>query len=532
MKVFKVFFLTLTLLTSSISLSQQLEGENNTYTIEELRNIFQEFNEQVSLTYYRNDAYGEEIDTTRFTDEYNYILTDRTLLNSLWEGYMKESDPELKESYLRFYKELSTDIIWQNLRAYLDELYNLEASLEVYLDDTVIAYRDVGTEIYISDDRNYRRELYEAIRPATLKYINPLLRTIVDEQRKLCRELGFADYDDYWQNVHSLNFDEFSHITEQLLFETNTLFREMLEERVGETLKDLKIEDIKPYDRSQLFRIRGYDELFTKEKMLPTMKNFLLGLGINLENQKNINIDFSDIPEKGARASTYIIRVPSDIRVLGKPSAGIDDYAALFHEMGHAQHYANTKEPRYEFHLLGDGGLSECYAFLFEEMLMDPLFLTEEIGVSNAMAKQIVRRNLFSYLYSLRYYITLFNYERGLHQGVEDPVELYRELMETNLLLPRTREDAELGYLSANEDFYSVYYLEAWFASVMLRRYLEDNYGRRWYKNKKAGEFLMDLWATGERYSTRELIHKLGYNDFEVEPVINYIEQRYQFSAE
>jgi hypothetical protein len=528
MRIVRVSIAFLIILSTSISFTQDIKGEKRTYTLDELRDIFSKFNSETSLVYYNNDAYGEEVDTTKFITEYNYVLTDRTLLQSLWNAYNSENDPQLKESYKRFYRELSSDIIWQNLRAYTDELYNLEASLDVYVNDETIAYRDVGNKIYLSDDRNYRKDLYDAMKPLTLRYFNPLLMTIVDRQRDICKELGFENYENYWQKMHNIDFNQLSSLLDEILKETDGLFKDILTKRAKETL-NFEISEIKPYDRGQLFRLKGYDEYFKAENMLPFMKRLLLGLGIDLDSQKNITIDFKDIPEKSGRASTYMIKVPENIRVLGKPSAGIEDYTTLFHEMGHAQHYANCKEKYYEFKLLGDSGTTEGYAFLFDSLFMEPAFLIEEVGVPEDIAKKIMWRNLFTDLSSLRYYISLFNYERVLHKGGGDPIEFYRNIMEKNLLIPKTSEDAELGYLGANEDFYSVYYLEAWFLSAMLKDYLKSHYGERWYKNKEAGDFLKGLWSEGERFTTVEIAKKIGYDGLDIKPIIKLIKERYEF---
>jgi len=530
MRIVRIFIGFLIILSISLSFTQDIKGEKRTYTLDDLRDIFSQFNAETSLVYYNNDAYGEEVDTTKLITEYNYVLTDRILLKSLWNEYNNEKDLEIKESYKRFYRELSSDIIWENLRAYTDELYNLEASLDVYVDDEAIAYRDVGNKIYLSDDRNYRKDLYDATKPLTLRYFNPLLMTIIDKQRDICKELGFENYEDYWQKMHNMDFDNLSSQLDGILRDTNGIYKDMLIARVKETF-DFDINEIKPYDRGQLFRLKGYDEYFRAEDMLPFMKKFLLGIGIDLDSEKNITIDFKDISEKSARASTYMIKVPEDIRVLGKPSAGIDDYTTLFHEMGHAQHYANCKEKYYEFKLLGDSGITEGYAFLFESLFMEPTFLIEEVGIPKDIAKKIIWRNLFTDLSSLRYYISLFNFERVLHKGVGDPVEFYRNIMVKNLLLPKTTEDAENSYLGANEDFYSIYYIEAWFLSAMLRDYLKSHYGERWYKNKDAGKFLIELWASGERYTSIEIAKKLGYDGLDIEPVIRTIKERYEFAT-
>ena len=72
------------------------------------------------------------------------------------------------------------------------------------------------------------------------------------------------------------------------------------------------------------------------------------------------------------------ISIPDDIRVLVKPLGGAEDYESLFHEMGHAEHYAHVLATDYEFRVLGEDGVTETFAFLFENLFMDPKFLDKE----------------------------------------------------------------------------------------------------------------------------------------------------------
>ena len=52
---------------------------------------------------------------------------------------------------------------------------------------------------------------------------------------------------------------------------------------------------------------------------------------------------------------------------------GREDYAALFHEGGHAEHYANVDaELPFEFRHLGDNSVTESYAFLLEHLTEQP----------------------------------------------------------------------------------------------------------------------------------------------------------------
>ena len=60
------------------------------------------------------------------------------------------------------------------------------------------------------------------------------------------------------------------------------------------------------------------------------------------------------------------------------------------------------------------------------------------------------------------------------------------------------------------EGFYSADYLRAWIFQVMLREHLRLKYGNAWYCCRSAGNFLKDLWATGQLYTLDELCREIG----------------------
>ena len=64
---------------------------------------------------------------------------------------------------------------------------------------------------------------------------------------------------------------------------------------------------------------------------------------------------------------------PDEVYLVIAPIGGRDDYAALFHEGGHTEHYANTDPGlAFEFRHLGDNSVTESFAFLFEHLHRGP----------------------------------------------------------------------------------------------------------------------------------------------------------------
>ena len=101
-------------------------------------------------------------------------------------------------------------------------------------------------------------------------------------------------------------------------------------------------------------------------------------LGVDLKTERNLTVDSENRPEKNPRAVCFAISVPNDVRLSIKPIGGVDDYNALFHEMGHAQHYANTKEHAFEFKYTGEPTVTESFAFLSEYLLANQAWLRQQ----------------------------------------------------------------------------------------------------------------------------------------------------------
>ena len=82
-------------------------------------------------------------------------------------------------------------------------------------------------------------------------------------------------------------------------------------------------------------------------------------------NSDNVHLDTEARPTKSPRAFCSVPRVPDEVYLVIAPHGGRDDYAALFHEGGHAEHYAHTDpELAFEFRMLGDNSVTESFAFL------------------------------------------------------------------------------------------------------------------------------------------------------------------------
>lgn len=106
-----------------------------------------------------------------------------------------------------------------------------------------------------------------------------------------------------------------------------------------------------------------WDENFPSERLLPVLEVTLADLGVDLSAQRNIELDIEQREKKSPRPFCAGIEIPDRVVLVIHPKGGLDDWRALFHEAGHAEHFANTARGLpFEEKRLGDRAVTEGWA--------------------------------------------------------------------------------------------------------------------------------------------------------------------------
>ena len=120
-----------------------------------------------------------------------------------------------------------------------------------------------------------------------------------------------------------------------------------------------------------------------------------------------------------------------------QPIGGRDDWAALFHEAGHTEHYANTSaDLPMEAKRLGDMAVTEGWAMLMEHLVDEPAWLNRRLDVPRV--EKIANAGATSLLYFVRRYSAKLLYEIEFFQA-DDPASMrprYAELLTEALEAP------------------------------------------------------------------------------------------------
>jgi hypothetical protein len=381
---------------------------------------------------------------------------------------------------------------------------DLEASLEIEVGGEAIPYR-MAPVVQANEADAERRAEIDAARNAVLdERLNPLYLEGLERSHAACRELGWASYLDAYSNVRELDLRALARRLEEFASVTEAGYEDIvnpeLERTVGRRLGELRRSDL-----VRFFRAAHLDELFPGEGMVPALRDTLAGLGIDLDAQANITLDTETRPTKSPRAFCSTPRVPEEVYLVLPPIGGREDYAALFHEAGHAEHYGGTQaELAFEFRHLGDNSVTESFAFLLEGLTANAEWLDRVIGGEEAGAA--IEHARAARLVMLRRYSAKIAYEVELHAPEADLAEMperYSALLGEGIGVPWPRET----WLSdVDSSFYVACYLRAWALEVDWRDALRERFGEAWFEDRASGDWLRRLWSQGQRLDADRLL--------------------------
>lgn len=475
--------------------------------------------EQMELSWRRRTT-GEQVDIAATYEGHESMFSPQTAA-VIARAATVQSDPAKRRALEFFRVYLLGEMVSMRVAELDDKIQSYLAKAEFSYADKSYTYYDYHGLIQNEADYGKRQEISDAVVPIIDK-ANGLLRTKEERVQRLARELGFADYNALSEQLRHVNLSEFAVVCRQFLDRTDREFASLLRWASPFQL-GYPVEKLRRCDLGRLFKNLRYDKYFGLDDMMPRMKRFLHGMGLSMDK---IKVDDADRPQKNPRAACYPMVVPDDVRLTIKPAGGPRDYQVLWHEMGHAQHFANTTTPVWEFQQLGDYVTTESYAFLFDGMFENETFCRDVLGMKSLDLRWHVRYTSFLKLYMVRRYCAKVLYEIELHRGADDPAGLYRELLGRAYGLPLDENDGKRYLLDTDDFFYSADYTRAWLLEAMLDRKLTEKYGEKWFDSKAAGEFLRGLWQVGNYYTGDELAQKIGFTGIDPGVLVERIHRR------
>lgn len=447
-----------------------------------------------------DDTYrGQEelfgVESARLLERYRQLVTDPQEIRAL--------------TYLRVY------VVGEHLARELGDLSeaiaNLEASLTFTAGGKDHPYRDLERLLAAERDAERRRELYEGATSA-VERISQSLRRREDKLGELLGALGYPSYEAFGAELRQADLERLSLLAEEILQATSAPYAEVID-RLAIRELGLPLQRLRRSDFPRLFRSRGVDAAFPRDQVMPRVERTLEGLGFPLSGLPSVRVDLREARPggKNPRPLTLPVRVPADVRLSYAPVGGARDQALLLHEIGHVLHYAMTRPMRFELAELGNRAVSEAYAHLFADLVVDPVWLTEHAGLTGDRQAEYLAASSAQRLFEIREAAGRLLYQLQLRRNQPvNPRELYAQIMQRTYGVRLSEADAA-RYLLDLEDFYaSADDFRAWFLAGQLQGQLKGRFGPAWWRERAAGEFLRALWAHGNALSARELAQQWG----------------------
>lgn len=386
-----------------------------------------------------------------------------------------------------------------------EAIAGIEADGEVVLSGEPIPFRAVRAEIAGEADRERRARLDAARASFTEATLNPLYQAALERAHETARQLGSSGYRALYESF-GFELAALERACAELLNETEELyvdrFGELCERRLGVSLDAAERHDI-----HRLLRAPNWDEGFPASTMLPALEQTLAGLGIDAHAQPNIHLDTDERPSKSPRAFCAPIEVPGRIMLVIKPMGGLDDWRALFHEAGHAQHFAHTSPALpVEARRLGDNAVTEGYAFLLERMVDDQVWLRRRLDFGRP--DELASEAATVLLYAVRRYCGKLLYELGLHEAdsLDGMPSRYAQALGEATRVAHSEADF---LADVDPGFYCSSYLRAWAVEAHLREFFAERYGTGWFASPAAGSLLRELWYEGQNMDADRLVSEV-----------------------
>ena len=444
-----------------------------------------------------------------FQGLYNYLISDKETARILKQGEKLLTDEvdirRLKLILSSFAGgQVETNTLISSLR---DSLTQVDISFRAEFEGKQYEQNELY-KIYQSDKKRSRREkayrAYCQIGEKLADGVTRLFRLRNQEARKL-------GYNNYLSLIFSSqDIDSRKYL--QLLQQLDSLSVQPYKAIIHDIQSRLHLDYTEVWDLAYAYynTTKKVDAFFPADSQLVFIKNSLKPLGFNLDKMP-IYFDLAPRLQKSQFAYAFPIKIPYDIRVLANITDGMYSNSVLFHEVGHAVHFASIVQDRPLFANSVDASWSEGMAQIFASFCDNELWLKKYAHLPPSLVESVKQTRRDLDIIYLRTTLTRLMFEYEMYNNPNrDANKLYWDLFERYMMLPR-HDDLYPWAGIIHYTTHPVYlqnYLYADMITAQTLAKLRDMYGDI-VDNPSVGAFLVqNYFRFGARYDWRDLLER------------------------
>jgi hypothetical protein len=406
-----------------------------------------------------------------------------------------------------------------------DELENRFLAERVTFQGEEMPLRNAQAKLAVLPAYADREELGRIQAEASARF-NPDRIELMRAGEELAADLsGIQDAIERNEEEKDISLRELSAALARASVESTRSYERLRDRWFARLLGDEREEVPSSYHTAWMRRLSPLESTYTKERATEICLQTLEALGFDLPAQPNIKLDLDDRPQKSPRACVIASDPPKVVHLITRAQGGLHDYQAFLHEAGHALHYAGC-DPQlpYVFRRISrDHALTEIYSYIVEAITREPEWHELHFGLVPEQARENAEATTFLEALLFRRYEAKLRYELDFWARFMDDggdADVYERLL-TEATGIRYRRDNYVSDMDAG--FYSADYLRAWIRSSQLRAYLVREIGDDWWRNRKTGELLADLFREGTKPSSEEIAGRLGFDPLDCKPLLHEI---------
>ncbi|HVC26723.1 MAG TPA: hypothetical protein VND40_01040 [Nitrososphaerales archaeon] len=348
-----------------------------------------------------------------------------------------------------------------------------------------------------SDDSVARKKVFDDfIKKSSV--LAPLIQRRFETYRELLAKFGTDPLSAYLEH-EGISYDRLTSMIQHL----GELARRPFRDSLGGYSSEIVGRRAAYYDDYYFFRNRVFrryaSRLPTKEKPILKIVRTMKTMGLDASR---VAVDDADRKGKSASAFCSAIKIPTDVRISYRKANPLEDFSSVFHEFGHGIHFSSI-DPRAAFsdRYGVSNGVAEIFSIFFEGLMHERLFLTSELGLSDEVAQDILRRYRFNSLFFAVFYaanstLKLRYWRDSLRFEALDG--LYSDLTERFLGIRYPGAYWKLHHVMPDYILYSPSYLIAAVRALELRNSLAAKFGEAYWRERESGKAVLELMRPGQ----------------------------------